>query len=58
MVSNDGVGMSHTKLRIFHLEEGVTNNGCNTHDPSGITIIVNVIRNKSVTLQYLLASLL
>lgn len=48
------------KTEKFPLRRGyyVSNNGCNIHDPSGITIIVNVIRNKLITLQFLLAILL
>lgn len=52
--------MWQTHLRILHQEEcvNVSNNGCNIHNPSGITIMVNVIRNKLITLQFLLAILL
>lgn len=61
VMSNDGEGsMQQTQLRILHQEEGVnvSHNGCNIHNPSGMTIMVNITRNRLITLQFLLAILL
>lgn len=63
VVANDGGGGGKYvayKTENFPLRREcyVSNNGCNVHNPSVITIIVNVIRNKLITLQFFLAVLL
>lgn len=57
VLSNDGGRGKYVayKTENFPLRRGcyVSKNGCDIHNPSRITIIVNVIRNKLITLQFL-----